>query len=285
MTIELVTAFFGQGHLRMFLDNLCSTLEQPSNLPELKRRGVEIVHRIYCTTNEAGRIPPQPLASADETIIDIELLHCEEPSLQRDAIHIPYREAIRRGDCVTILAQADHVFGCGFADAIAGENALKPGEYLVVPHPRIVMETALPHIKAMVETKPTNEEWVTFFMDLFPHPLVARGKATADPYWRTTRRADHWETYFQEPPPLAFWGTPDMLQFWPGTQGNLEVLDHQLVNYCFEQGRLKTIMDSRVFTWAELTPAKVYRAGIPARSEHLASCQFFNRTPARWYFK
>lgn len=280
MIIDLVSAFYGPLHARLFREFLIPSLEQQSNIPALRAAGHEINHWVYCTKDEAGELPRLP--SATRTLIDTTMLYECEPFTRRDKIHLAFKRAIFREN-LTIVAQPDLIFGNGLADAISD---LTPGDYLVCPHPRIELEKADQLIPWAFQRTTSNEDWVSLFMDECPHSIVKRGINAPEAYWRTFRRDGHWETYFQEPPPLAFVGTPDMLSVWTDeTKANLEVLDHELPEFCFQRGRLKSVMDSRAFIWAELTPADSYPKGIPARFEHFASCQYFNKTSALWYFK
>jgi hypothetical protein len=165
---------------------------------------------------------------------------------------------------------------------------LLPGDYLVSGHPRIDSESCdslLPEfLKSEAELGGDgNRRFVKFFMETAPHPMVNHGKSNPESYWRTTRQETHWETFFKEPPPVAFYGSNDMLEAWPGSFGSLEVVDHDLVDLSLKRGKLRWITDSRDFIWAERTSRGRYNPTI-TNEIWLNSCKLFDKEPLRWYF-
>jgi hypothetical protein len=273
MNVELLTIFYGQTHGDMFLNTLLPSLWTAGNVFSMIADGHSVIHRIYCTPDDISRLPKDlPM------IVNTSLLLGD--GKDRERLHLAFIEQINR-QVLTVMCPCDHVFGVGLYGAVMG---LHPGEYLVCGHPRISREAGLgPMGKFLSVSHADNRDLVRFCMESIPHPIVTRGIAFPELYWRTTRRADHWETFFKEPPPLAFWGSPDMLDAWQSpTVGNWEVVDHDLVNLCHKRGTLKAIMDSREFFWAEFTSEHQYLPTI-YNDIWLASCKHFNATPCRWY--
>lgn len=275
MNVELVTAFYGSTYADMVNRTLVPSLWQDSNIPAMIRSGHSITHRIYCPSADAERIMPHPVDMEFNTSI------LTGDGQDRGRLYLCFQDAIRR-HCLTIMAIPDAAFGLGLWSVV---RALKPGQILVCGHPRISREDGVAAMAELIALKPSdNRHFVKMCMDGVAHPMVLHGMTHPEPYWRTTRRTDHWETFFKEPAPIAFWGSDEMLDAWKSpTVGTLEVIDHDLVNLCYKRGTLLAITDSREFFWAEFTSKNDYLPTI-YNEIWLESCKHFNRTPCRWYF-
>ncbi len=284
MKVELLTIFFGEEHLQMFYRTLIPSLWQVENIPAMLNDGCEVVHRIFCPESEAKALAGYALTSK----LQVEIHPGTVVPTDHDGLAKHFAESTVRGT-LTVMASCDHVFGKGLWRVI---KDLKPGEYLVCGHPRIELETGLLPMEDFLSRKLANNNYnlVNFCMNTIPHPMVKHGKKHPEPYWHTFQRGDHWETHFAEPPPLAFWGSPDMLEPWgkPVLFGPWEVLDHDLVQHCYARGTLRWITDSREFFWAEFTKHKKYH---PAYGQTIYSgfkfdcMKHFHNLPLRWYYR
>lgn len=237
--VDLFSAWYGETYTRMFLDvclpNLISTLPP----------GKQYRHLIYTTPAEAAKLTGLPFPAC----VDTTLLDGPEPRkrLYRcvyNAINISWLSR-----SYVVMAQPDHVFGWGIAGIL---EAMRPYDYVVCGHPRIVRA---PPVGL------SNRQLVAFAMHTAPHSIVTYGLANPlCPYWRAERKPYGYSVTMKEPPPIAFHGTPDMLEILTGkvTFGRFEVLDHEMTDHKARYGMLRTIDDSDVFFWAELTDPDKY---------------------------
>ena len=60
--------------------------------------------------------------------------------------------------------------------------------------------------------------------------------------------------------------------------GRLETVDHELVEYAYENGRLKFVEDSAQFMWTELTSRNTYNPTL-RNAYWTNSSRFLARTP------
>jgi hypothetical protein len=273
--IEIFTAFWGEDHCHWFHETMMPSLELPSNLPALRAAGYEIEHRVYTTTAEASRVPPH-------CVIDTSILTPHQD--KRAHCYLAIQDSIKRGK-LTIFASCDFVFSHGLARAITG---LCPGELLVAGHPRIDSELCDSLLPAFLKSEAElgydgNRRFVNFFMDTVPHPMVNHGKSNPEPYWRTSRKSTHWETFFKEPAPIGFWGSEEMLGAWPSAVGPQEAIDHDMVDMLLRVGKVRWISDSRDLIWGERTSNRRY---VPTIKNEIwmDSCRHFDKEPLRWYF-
>ncbi len=289
MRIEVLTIFFGELFLDLFSKTMVRSLWKRGNIPAMLADGHEVVHRIHCPPREAEWLSIYPKCSEIPVEIDTRLIPQDDPyvppnqpSPRHDYLAVPFQEQIKRG-VLTVMAPCDHVFGDGLWLAI---KDLKPGEYLVCGHPRIDLEHGFPLMQEFLTKNHDgdNRKLVNFCLDQIPHPMVTHGKKVQEPYWHAHRRPDHWEAHSAEPPPLAFWGTPDMLNPWnePMLFRAWEVIDHELVGWSFDRNRLHWIEDSRLFFWTEFTSVKDYNPTIQTSLKY-GSMKHFRDLPLRWY--
>lgn len=281
MKVEILTIFFGPQHLDMFHKTLV-----PSLLPNIRQMTsacVDVVHRIHCPKEEARALAPYK--SNAEYCVEI-LAGTVSPE-DHAGLSNPFKESLRR-EVLTVMAPCDHVFGCGLWPTI---KDIKPGQYMVCGHPRIETERGLAAMTELLK-KPRNDEnrmLVNFCMEQIQHPMVEHGKRTAEPYWFTHRRSDHWETHFAEPPPLAWWGAPYMLNAFSGfiLFTDWEVVDHEMVEHCRQANALLWVDDSRKFFWAEFTNHDRYhptKGGLLQSSWRYECMKQLQQHPLKWYF-
>lgn len=288
MRVEILTEFFGVIHLELLFRTLVPSLWQSGNIPAMLQDGAEVVHRIYCPPEEALALQAYAMCSRVPVEIDTTALPQDtvnaSSAVRNDRLHRPFQEAIKR-ETLTVMAPCDHVFGSGLWSVI---KELQHGEYLVCGHPRADYENGFPLMEAfLAESKSDNNfSFVNFCMERVPHPMVSHGKIHPEDYWRTRNKGNHWETFFAEPPPLAFWGSPDMLEPWTKKtlHGPWEVIDHDLPDHCLRRGTLRWVDDSRKFFWTEFTSNRTYTPTLYTKLV-LDSIRHFHRTPLHWYFK
>ncbi len=283
MKVEILTIFFGQEHLDMFFKTLVPSLLQSTNIPAMLNDGVEVTHRIYCPNEEADEISIYPKLSE----IPVEIFPGTVLPSDHDGLSVPFKESLNRG-VLTVMAPCDHVFGHGLWRTI---KDMQPGDYMVCGHPRIETERGLAPMEEFLKQRNDTENlsMVKFCMEQVAHPMVEHGKRTREPYWHTYNRGDHWDTHFAEPPPLAWWGAPYMLNAWSGFVlfGPWEVIDHEMVEHCRQAGKLKWIDDSRQFFWAEFTNHRRYNPAFqpPLQSTFRYECmRQLQSAPVQWFY-
>jgi len=274
--------FYGEKFLDLFHKILLPSLWLPGNIPALLHNDFDVSHRIYCPRPECEALTHYALNSEIKVEFNDNILSTNHEAARHEGLYRCLQHHIHRGT-LTVFAPCDHVFGEGLYRVI---KDIQPGEYLVCGHPRIDYENGLEAVAAFLETphSTNNRELVWLCMNSIPHPMVVHGKTNRETYWRTIRQGDHWETYFAEPPPVAFWSVPDFFDAWrkPTLHADWEVIDHDLPNHCYKRGRLKLVTDSREFFWAEFTSNRQYVPTLYTRLE-LESLFYCHTIPLRWY--
>lgn len=282
MRVEFITIFWGMEHLEMFFKTLLPSLWNTDNIPAMLRDKCEVVHRVFCPPKEAELLSIYQVCSDIPVEIETTMIAQEHNDNRHHSLARPFQDQVKRG-VLTVVAPCDHVFGNGLWPAI---KTLKPGEYLVCGHPRISFETGFGRMEQFLKTNHDgdNRKLVKFCMDTIPHPMVTHGKKVPEGYWHAIQRGDHWEAHSAEPPPLAFWGTPDMLNPWnePILFGPWEVIDHELPGWCFDRNRLRWIDDSRTFFWSEFTSVKQYNPTLYSSFKY-GCMKHFRDLPLKWY--
>lgn len=284
MKVELLTIFFGERHLEMLYKTLVPSLVHRSNIPAIIQ-GNELSHRIYCTPAEAAGVELYRQLAPYSVEIITGVISDAKTAEAHYSLADPVKESIRR-EVLTIMAPCDHVFGSGLWDTI---KDLKQGEYLVCGHPRIDADK-LHEVHEFLKTAhdDQNRSLVRLCLDQVQHPMVEHGKRHREPYWHVHDKGDHWQCHFAEPPPLAWWGAPYMLNAWSGfiLFTPWEVIDHEMVEHCRQAGTLKTVTDSRQFFWAEFTEHMTYnpkhQPPLQSSFRYEAMTQM-QTTPLRWY--
>lgn len=285
MRVELLTIFFGDKHLEMLYKTLVPSLQGRGNIPAMMEGGVEIVHRIYCPPREAAAVELYRQLAPYHVEIVTGTISEARTAEAHAALAEPVKDSMRRS-VLTVMAPCDHVFGSGLWQVI---KDLQPGDYLVCGHPRIEAGQ-LPLMYDFLKEAPDdhNQKLVQFCMTQIQHPMVEHGKRHREPYWHVFEFPDHWECHFAEPPPLAWWGAPYMLNAWSGfiLFTPWEVIDHEMVEHCRQAGTLKTVTDSRDFFWAEFTDNDTYNPSIqgPLQSSfRYEAMKEMQKTALRWY--
>ena len=169
---------------------------------------------------------------------------------------------------------------------------MKPYDYLVVGHPRVMMETAYRDLRADlarpdVDQFFTNEYLVDLAMHRHPHLVIQTGLNNPTEFWWNSRReGDTYRTRFKEPPPVAYYPARDMLCVMTGNPYTLpfETIDHDIVDLMHRTGRLKWIDNSQDFFWIEYckrtrnVPTIYNRYWSPA-------ARMFSQTDLNWHLK
>lgn len=276
MNVEIITAFFGQRYAELIKKTLLPSLYAPSNIPAMLADGHSVKHVFYCPS--ASVFDPGPLPCPFEFKIGFVR---NLPKETHETLGAAYKDAIQGGN-LTVVAPADHVFGAGLWDTI---KLLKKGDYLVCAHPR-VNEQSADRVAEFLKQGPPNWQMVNFCMDEIPHQMVKRGIAhNGCQLWRATKQPRCWMTHFADPPPLAFWGEPWMLDAWNIDRdwvGILGVMDHQLPDLALSKGHLRSVKDSQRMFWCELTDERREVLPVP-RGLHTEAMRVLDRLPVIWW--
>lgn len=289
--VDISTIFFGDMFTRLMAHTMLPSLLLPDNLPSLAGE-YEIVQHIYCTSREL------PLLHQVKRILDragiewrvnTEILGQGGPGAARAYLYQAVwdqTEISLDRNALVLMAPPDHVFGRGLARTL---RAMKPYDYLVVGHPRVMMETAYADLRRDLARPDvaeffTNSYLVDFAMHRHPHTVIKTGLENPDEFWWNSRReGDSYYTRFKEPPPVAWYPARDLLCVMTGNPYVLpfETIDHDMVDLMQRTGRLRWIDDSDDFFWVEYckktrnVPTIYNRYWSPA-------ARMFTETDLRW---
>lgn len=285
--IEILTFFYhsdGMEYPKLLTTTLFDSLFLDSNIPALMKTD-RVIHNIYCAPPDTQWIIENYLPMAKEKGLEVFINNTiiDSVSSPRCQLHLTIQDQIRKSinnKSVIIMAPPDMIFGNGLAGVI---NNLNVGEYLVCGHPRVSLEQGYEKIKEFLKTPKTNKEFMKLFVEEVPHFIVQEAKRFKHDYEYMEKNHYGWVMYFKEPPPVAFYGTEEILTegYKNPYFGNFEVIDHDLPNMFFKQGKLKWIDDSDVFCWGEFTSDKAYTKMI-TNDWWVESAKFFHTLPLRW---
>lgn len=275
----------------MLMRTMLPSLWKSSNLPDLLARGHTVTHHVHCPPSDREALSVYESQSRIPVIFHTDILTDDHNFSRHEGLYRCFQNHLAR-ESLTVVCPCDHVFGAGLADLV---QELKPGDYMVCGHPRIQYDTGVIKMQEFLsrDLDRENQDLVKFCMEAIPHPMVEYYKVERTSYhpfhkeyWKTRRKAGFWQTFMAEPPPVALWGSADMLDCWKSRtlHGPWEVIDHDLPNFCYQRNRLKLVTDSRKFFWAEFTSNNQYTEGIGTRLE-LESLFYCHTIPLRWYYK
>jgi hypothetical protein len=266
--INLISVFYGASYSDALQEIMFPSLLLEQNIPALKGR--EISHYIYCSENEVASLQKHVVMLKNmgiECIVNANMIPAS--GNQRDYLYLPFLKEMERSiaeSSIVVMAQPDHVFGRGLAKII---DAMKPYEYVVCGHPRVSEERGRRRYPEFLSDQlrkksSGNRDFVSLAINELTHPMVAHGLMHMEPYWHAIRRQSYLSVYFKEPPPLCFHAHPEMINVVLGDTvfGRFETIDHDLVDFAYQQKRLKIIDDSDEFFWTELTKDDVYNPTI-----------------------
>ncbi|MGB0671645.1 MAG: hypothetical protein ACPGNT_09120, partial [Rhodospirillales bacterium] len=258
--VHLLSVFYGDLFARVLDRTMMPSLMLPGNLPDLMADH-DVHHNVYCTPAEVPLLR-RHFRNLDRLgipwTLDTHILGAG--SGPRNRIHLPLIHQIDRAweeGAVIVMAAPDHVFGQGFAQTL---RAMKPLDYLCCGHPRVTMETAFPAYKALfadpeqAASRVTSPALVDFALHGHPHHVTLTGLANPEEHWWNARReGDTYRVRFKEPPPLAFYPSPDLISVISGTAyaPAFETIDHDIVELMDRCGRFRIVDDSRDFFWTE----------------------------------
>ncbi len=302
-SLHVVTVFYGSGYALLVTEFMWPSLvkHNPKVFVDYK-----VSHRIYCRPDDAWSVAKhceKLKACGIHTYVNTRIL----PNLQLSISdqtnnneirnnHVwvclvdAMRQALKEGS-IMVYALPDHFFGHGL------ENVLKDtqsGEYHVCCHLRIPVESTLPIIDAKLcgNGFSSNGDLVDFCFN-HRHPLVQHGFDNPNSNWRAEDRNDHYAVWFWQPVPVVISPTQGLIDFYMsgGYCGNpcFELMDHDLVEWAYNNDKLKCVKDSNGFFWAELTSKRCYipRPYVPdrdnARVDIQPFAQFAHGDPFKYY--
>jgi len=286
--IELLAVFYGDIYADLLCDTLASSLFR-KDIAELQKSH-EIIHNIYCTKNEEKKVSEYCEIAKKHNVkvfVNTDILG-DDP---RERLYIAIIDQIKKSvknKSIIVMAWPDHVFGSGLKNVIDG---MKQGDYVVCGHPRISLERGLDKTRDAINYGNNNRELVKLCVDDIQHKIVNYGKRGENGnYWSCEKRDTYYSVFAKEPPPVAFYGTMDLIPvFDTGTFGKggyhcFEEIDHALVDYALQNGRLRIIDDSDVFFWAEFTSDEKYK--LPLRNNYMSSAaRYLCAKELKWRFE
>lgn len=292
--IDINTIFYGDMFARLMAHTMLPSLMLPDNLPDLMK-DYEVVQHIYCTRRELP-VLHQVRRLLDRAGIPLRIntsiLEQNGNGAARSCLYRAVWDQVETSlarEALVLMAPPDHVFGRGLSKTL---RAMKPYDYLVVGHPRVMMETAYSDLRADlarpdVDQFFTNEYLVDLAMHRHPHLVIQTGlNNPAEFWWNSRREGDTYRTRFKEPPPVAYYPARDMLCVMTGNPYTLpfETIDHDIVDLMHRTGRLKWIDNSQDFFWIEYckrtrnVPTIYNRYWSPA-------ARMFSQTDLNWHLK
>ncbi|MRG70172.1 tetratricopeptide repeat protein [Alphaproteobacteria bacterium HT1-32] len=292
--IDINTIFYGDMFARLMAHTMLPSLMLPDNLPDLMK-DYEVVQHIYCTRRELP-VLHQVRHLLDKAGIPLRIntsiLEQNGDGAARSCLYRAVWDQVETSlarEALVLMAPPDHVFGRGLSKTL---RAMKPYDYLVVGHPRVMMETAYRDLRADlarpdVDQFFTNEYLVDLAMHRHPHLVIQTGLNNPSEFWWNSRRdGDIYRTRFKEPPPVAYYPARDMLCVMTGNPYTLpfETIDHDIVDLMHRTGRLKWVDNSQDFFWIEYckrtrnVPTIYNRYWSPA-------ARMFSETDLNWHLK
>ncbi|MCB6182228.1 hypothetical protein LIN78_01485 [Leeia sp. TBRC 13508] len=281
--IHLISFFYGKNYCNLFEKYLLPSLMNKANIPTIQNER-RVCHFVYCKDADYPHLQNALKTYASlgiEIEVDTKILNNAD-STSKKYLNIPVEESIIRSyedGSIVVVAQPDHIFGLGLKNTI---DRMNPYDYIVCGHPRVDMQSIASEYSKLPYFA-SNEELVKFAMSLHPHPMVQHGLKNQENYWHALENASNYVTYFKEPPPLCFHGSPDMISVMHGDirYSPFESIDHELVDYMFSQNRLGIVDNSSEFFWCELTDNRVYNPTI--RNDYVsAAAKKLGQHPLIW---
>ena len=286
--VEIFTSFWGPTHSSLFRD-LC--------LPSLMQSGVfssnfkiPINFVIHCPAEDWLKIEPVIHGVVSQAGVKYEWAPLEDTQdLKKTKVRVTkfLRERVKIAedfDRVLIFAFPDLIFGRGLDRLI---KSMKRGDYVVCPQARVDSESSLETFKRLlIANKYSNRELVGISLNEFPHNIVKLSMRENHAYLRIQKRKDSFFVNFKEPPPIACWGgrgLSDLFNrsFERPTFSEFEVVDHDAPNLYFLASKLRLVVDSNFFFWAEITSQKEYTEMVK-NSFWLESALYLNQYEVKW---
>ena len=287
--VEIFTSFWGSTHHSLFRD-LC--------LPSILQSGIfssnfkiPINFVLHCPAEDWLKIESEihgaiSQAGAKYEWFPLENTQDSKKTKVRVAKFLRDRIKIAEDfDRVLVLAFPDHIFGRGLDRLI---QLMKRGDYVVCPQARVDLESSLETFKQLlVANRYSNRDLVGISLNEFRHRLVELSMDESHAYLRIRKEKDSFLVNFKEPPPIACWGrgTSDLFNesFARPTFGEFEVIDHDAPNLFFLASKLRLVIDSDFFFWAEMTSQKEYNEMVK-NSFWLESAVYLNQCEVKWQY-
>jgi len=273
--VSIFSIIFGDLYSKFFNDYMVPSLLRQFNIPALQRYDTTI--RIYCTNSEIITIQKSlDLLESIGCQIELNLITADmdqtsqklqsqkvktDPNKMAWCLNDAFVKSILNNEII-VFAMPDLIFGSGLSRVI---DDMKPGDYVVCPHPRVLMKPEISIFREIMSTElpdidPLNYGMVDAAFNQASHNVVKYGLKHTNDYWRAVNLNDRYRVFAKEPPPLCAHITPDFISVLFGNTifGRFQSVDHDLVNYAFVNERLELIDDSRHFFWAEITGEDEY---------------------------
>jgi hypothetical protein len=305
--INLVSLVFGDLYSSYFNKYLVPSLLLDSNLKSLSDRDLKFT--IYCGSDDIVKIAKSiELLEAMGCKTEVTAIPLIEGINELDAttskLSIPpqvlvkcladsFKKAVDE-DAILVCAGPDHIFHNGLPKII---DSMERNDYFVAPHARVCSQKA-PQIYDFLLESPVlandlnNRIGVKLAIEDLAHPMVVHGINNKNDYWWMDKINDKNLAliFAKEPPPLCIHPSPDMLSVMFGNTvfGRFQSLDHDLVEYAFQKGRLKIVNDSRIFFWTEITEKTQYnpngKKAVIDNGYYPASARALMKTPMSCHF-
>lgn len=285
--LTFLSVFWGKSYAEMFADIAVPSLIKSGTLEDVAKL-MPTNYCIYCPPAEA-KIIEKAIRNIRRFIPDVHIFthafsddHSDNVNLLHDLLPLIWRK-IEADNGLVVMAQPDHCFGTGLANIV---EKFEGNDYWVAGHPRVSFESGASQIKNLLKKKGKldNADLVTFAANSHPHVTFRTGLRKNNEKWlNATRRKDHFEVYFKEPPPLVLRPTKDMQSVFSGSPfGNpFEQIDHDIVDLVYRQGRLKVVDNSDDFFWFEFSSDDKNLPTIRNLYWSLAA-QYLSKTPLKW---
>ena len=284
--VEICTSFWGLTHHSLFRD-LC--------LPSILQSGIfssnfkiPINFVIHCPAEDWLKLESvihEAISQAGAKYEWVPLENTQDLKKTKVIVAKFLRDRVKLAedfDRVLVLAFPDLIFGRGLDRLI---QSMKRGDYVLCPQARVDLESSLETFKRLiVVNRYSNRDLVGISLNQFPHNIVKLSIHESHAYLRIQKEKDSFLVNFKEPPPIAYWGDSSDLfnrSFERPTFSEFEVIDHDAPNLFFLASKLRLVVDSDFFFWAEMTSQKEYKKMIK-NSFWLESAVYLNQCEVKW---